>query len=102
MQTRELTPEFAEAFKLPISEGVLVSGVLANAPAAKAGVKPGDVLTRIGSRAVMTPAELLTAVAALKPASDTILSIQRGPRQMEVHLTVGLRPHQRQADAEPE
>ncbi|WP_077037786.1 S1C family serine protease [Pelomonas sp. KK5] len=106
VQTRELTPEFAQAFKLPISEGVLVSGVLAGAPAAKAGVKPGDVLVKVGSRAVMTPAQLLAAVAALKPASDTVLSVQRGAKQMELHLTVGLRPPQPQQapadDADPE
>ncbi|MDY0743026.1 trypsin-like peptidase domain-containing protein [Paucibacter sp. R3-3] len=93
VQTRELTPEFAEAFKLPVSEGVLVSGVLAGAPAAKAGVKPGDVLTKIGSRAVMTPADLLSAVAALNPQSDAVVSIQRGAEQLQLHLTVGLRPH---------
>ncbi len=102
VQTRELTPEFAEAFKLPISEGVLVSGVLADAPAAKAGVKPGDVLVKIGAKAVLTPADLLTAVAALKPASNTTLSVQRGAERMEIKLTVGLRPQQpQQADADP-
>ena len=52
VQTRELTPELAEALKLGDAKGVLISGVVNDAPAAKAGIKPGDVLTRIGEQAL--------------------------------------------------
>ena len=92
VETSELTPEFAQAYKLPLTEGLLVSRVKADAPAAKAGLKPGDVLIRIGSKAVLTQMDLLTTVAALKPASDTTVTLQRGTRQMELKVKVGLRP----------
>ncbi|MFY7865201.1 S1C family serine protease [Roseateles sp.] len=92
VQTRELTPEFAEAFKLPISEGVLISGVLANAPAAKAGIKPGDVLTQVGATAIQSPAQLLSAVAALKPDTSTTVSVLRGTQKLELAITVAQRP----------
>jgi Do/DeqQ family serine protease len=92
VQTRELTPEFAEAFKLPQVAGVLISGVLANAPAAKAGVKPGDVLTKVGNTAVQSPAQLLAAVAALPPLKPATLAVQRGERQIEIEVMVGQRP----------
>ncbi len=101
VQTRELTPEFAEAFKLPVTSGVLISGVLANAPAAKAGLKPGDVLTKVGSVAVQSPAQVLAAVAALKPLTPATLALQRGERQMEIEVMVGQRPRPQPApDAE--
>lgn len=92
VQTRELTPEFAEAFKLPVSEGVLISGVLANAPAAKAGVKPGDVLTQVGGTAIQSPAQLLSAVAALKPDTATTVAVLRGAQKLELPITVAQRP----------
>jgi serine protease DegQ len=92
VQTRELTPEFAEAFKLPLSSGVLISGVLANAPAAKAGLKPGDVLTKVGNVAVQSPAQVLAAVAALKPLTPATLALQRGEQQLEIEVMVGQRP----------
>ena len=92
VQTRELTPEFAQAFKVPISAGVLISGVLANAPAANAGLKPGDVLTKVGAQSVLSPAQLLAAVSALKPLTATTVSVQRGTQQLEFALTVAQRP----------
>jgi len=92
VQTRELTPEFAEAFKLSVHEGVLVSGVVLNAPAAKAGIKPGDVVTRVAGRAVQNPTQLLAAVAALKPQSSATIGVQRGDQAIEFQLKIGQRP----------
>jgi serine protease DegQ len=92
VQTRELTPELAEALKLGDAKGVLIGGVVADAPAAQAGIKPGDVLTRIGAHAVTTPAELLTSVAALKPRSQVEVGVQRGGKAMSFQLAVAQRP----------
>ncbi|MBB4842345.1 Do/DeqQ family serine protease [Paucibacter oligotrophus] len=95
VQLRELTPEFAEAFKLPIHEGVLISGVLAEGPAAKAGVKPGDVIVQVGKAVVHSPAQLLTAISAVPPKSATTLSLLRGQQKLEIALTVAQRPKPR-------
>jgi serine protease DegQ len=92
VQTRELTPELAEALKLGDARGVLVGGVVNDAPAAKAGIKPGDVLTRVGARAVATPAELLASVAALQPKSQVEVGVQRAGKAMSFSLAVGQRP----------
>jgi len=92
VQLRELTPEFAEAFKLPIHEGVLISGVLAEGPAAKAGVKPGDVIVQVGKTVVHSPAQLLMAISAVPPKSATTLSLLRGQQKLEIALTVAQRP----------
>ncbi|MGM9484598.1 S1C family serine protease [Roseateles sp. NT4] len=96
VQTRELTPELAEALKLgdaktPI-RGVLIGGVVNDAPAAKAGIRPGDVLTRVGAHAVATPAELLASVAALKPQSQVEVAVQRAGKAMSFQLAVAQRP----------
>jgi Do/DeqQ family serine protease len=102
VETRDLTPEFAEAFKLPIRSGVLVSRVVVDAPADRAGLKPGDVLLRVGDKTVQSPAQLLAAVAALKPHSETTVAVQRGTKQLELPLTVRQRPKPQRGADEPE
>ncbi len=93
VQTRELTPELAEALKLDVdAKGVLIGGVVADAPAARAGIKPGDVLTRIGEHAVATPTELLARVAALKPQSRVDVGVQRAGKAMSFQLAIAQRP----------
>ncbi|NML17552.1 S1C family serine protease [Azohydromonas caseinilytica] len=92
VEPQNLTPEFIQSFKLPVREGVLISGVLQNGPAGKAGMRPGDVVTRVGERPVANTAQLLGAVAALKPRSDAVIGVQRGDQALDIKLTVGQRP----------
>lgn len=100
VQTRELTPELAEALKLGDAKGVLIGGVVNDAPAAKAGIRPGDVLTRIGEHAVASPAELLASVAALKPLSKVDVGVQRGGKALSFQLAVAQRPKPQRAGEE--
>ena len=100
VQPRDLTPEFADSFQLPVKEGVLVTGVLRDGPAAQAGLKPGDVVTAIGGVKVSNTAQLLRAVGALKPPSSAVLAVQRGSDAMTVSVPVAKRPPVRPRDAE--
>jgi Do/DeqQ family serine protease len=92
VQPRDLDPEYAKNFKLPISDGVLITGVLQDGPASKSGMKPGDVVTKIAGQGIHNTAQLLNAVAALKPLSDAQLSVQRGEQIVELTVRVGQRP----------
>jgi serine protease DegQ len=92
VQPRDLDPEFAQSFKLPINEGVLITGVLQDGPASSAGMKPGDVVTSIGGKPVRNTAQLMNAVAALKPRSETLFGVQRGEKALELKVTVAQRP----------
>jgi serine protease DegQ len=96
VQTRELTPELAEALKLGDVKGVLIGGVVSDAPAARAGIKPGDVLTRVGDQAVTSPAELLASVAALRPKSEVEVAVQRSGKALNFQLAVAQRPRPQQ------
>jgi S1-C subfamily serine protease len=95
VEPRDLTPEIAQTLNLPIRQGVLITGVLQDGPASQAGVRPGDVVVRVGERPVTNTAELLTAVAALAPRSDATLAVQRGAQALELRLTVAQRPRTR-------
>ena len=100
VQPRDLTPEFADSFQLPVREGVLVTGVLRDGPAAQAGLKPGDVVTAIGGVKISNTAQLLRAVGALKPPSNAVLAVQRGGDAMTLSVPVAKRPPAKPREAD--
>jgi Do/DeqQ family serine protease len=100
VQPRDLTPEFADSFQLPVHEGVLVTGVLRAGPAALAGLKPGDVVTAIGGVKISNTAQLLRAVGALKPPASAVLEVQRGSESLTLSVPVARRPPAKARDAD--
>jgi serine protease DegQ len=92
VEQRDLTPEIAQALRLPVSQGVLITGVLRDGPAAAGGMQPGDVVQRIGETPVINTTQLLAAVAGLKPQTQATIALQRGNRPLEVAVTIGQRP----------
>ncbi|MDP9043591.1 MAG: trypsin-like peptidase domain-containing protein [Pseudomonadota bacterium] len=96
IEQRDLTPDVAETLNLPVKSGVLITGVLQSGPASAGGLRPGDVVVSIGGQPVSNTAQLLNAVAALKPKAVAAVGVQRGERALQVDVTVGQRPKQRQ------
>ncbi|RQP23286.1 S1C family serine protease [Piscinibacter terrae] len=92
VEPRDLTPEIAETFNLPIKEGVLITGVLQEGPASVGGIRPGDVVTKVADTPISNTSQLLTAVAALKPQTPAVISVQRGDKALELKVTVAQRP----------
>ncbi len=95
VEPRELSADFIDNFQLPVRDGVLITGVLQDGPAARGGVRPGDVVRAVAGQPVATVSQLLNAVAALKPGSDAKLAVQRGQQAIEVTVAVAQRqpPH---------
>ncbi len=96
IETSELTPEIADALKLPAKTGTLVSGVLRGGPAEKSGVKPGDVLTTISGMAIKDQAAMLNLIAALPPGKRAALTLIRNRQEIELLVEVDQRPRPRQ------
>jgi serine protease DegQ len=92
IEPRDLSAELAESLALPVKSGVLITGVLQSGPAAKGGLRPGDVVLKVGDKAVANTGELFAAVAALKPNTTAVVIVQRGAERAEVKLQVGERP----------
>ena len=93
----ELTPELAETFGLKQTQGVLITGVLQNGPAYKAGLKPGDVLVRVAGHEVSSVGELLTHIAALTPGVRAKLEVMRRNQAMTLDVTPAQRPKTKEA-----
>jgi Do/DeqQ family serine protease len=93
VETRRLNAELIEALKLPESQrGLLVSRVVNEAPAAKAGLQPGDVLVSVSGQAVDSPEGLLRVVTALAPGQEARLNVERNRQPLTLTVRVGTRP----------
>ena len=95
---QELTPELAESFKLGKVKGVLISDVMHNGPAARAGVKPGDILAMVNDQKITDSDSMLHIIAALQPGSTAVLKLLRNQSEITVHVNIGKRPEIQQPD----
>jgi serine protease Do len=87
---QDLTPDIASSFGLPSTvEGVLVSDVQDEGPAAKADVKPGDVILTVNGAKTRSASELRNTIAMLGPTGKAKLEVLREgkKRTLDVALT---------------
>ena len=92
IEPMELTPELAETFGLKSTEGVIVTAVLQNGPAANAELRPGDLLQKVAGQPVRNVGELLTQIAALAPGKSVKLDVMRRQQSMTLEVTPAQRP----------
>jgi serine protease DegQ len=92
VEMQDVTAATAASFKLSGTTGALISGVLRNGPADKAGVKPGDVLLSVEGKPVHQAQSVLNTVSALPPGSNAKLALKRQGQDLELTVAVGKRP----------
>src|SRR5262245_37239670 len=85
--TQEITPELREGLDYNGS-GVLVSRVVPNSPAARAGVQRGDVITRLGSQAIESHDQLADIVKQSPSGRRMDLQIIRAGRRQALTVTL--------------
>jgi len=84
-----LTKELASSFKLDAANGAVVVSVDPGGPAAKAGVKLGDVVLDWNGKSIDDPNELPRMVAATKPGTPAKMHLWRAGKSEMVAITVG-------------
>ena len=90
---QELTPELADSFGLEdTQQGVLITEVIRNSPAEKAGVRPGDILISIDETTIHNWNEMLQTVADLPPGKTVKLSLVREGKSVSLPVKIGKRP----------
>jgi serine protease Do len=80
--------QLAAYFKLAGKSGVLVSSVDADGPAAKAGMKAGDVILKLDGKAVEDGDALREAISEAEGGSEVTVTVQREGRPLDLRVTL--------------
>lgn len=86
-----LTADLAKKFGVTEGEGVLINEVFESDPAAVAGIKPGDIITKIDGNTVDTPNRLSRLVASLPPGATTKVEVVRDGQRLLVIVALSER-----------
>ena len=99
IQMTALTPEIKQRLKternlnLDGAEGVLIVGILPNSPAARSGLRPGDVITAIDRQKISTASEVQKAVERTQVGEQLSLELVRQGNPLALRVEVGLLPN---------
>ncbi|NBU59608.1 MAG: PDZ domain-containing protein [Betaproteobacteria bacterium] len=92
IEMQPLTAELAVSLDARGQQGVLVAGVMRGGPAARAGVRPGDIIIAIDREPAREAAALLNQVAGLAPGSVTQVDLLRAGKRLVANVEIGRRP----------
>jgi Do/DeqQ family serine protease len=99
VEPQALSAELAETFGIKPKqetgaalEGVVITGVLQNGPAALGGILPGDIVVAVADKKIKTVSDLLSNVAALQPGTAAQFTLIRREKTLNLAITPGVRP----------
>ncbi len=98
---QDITQELAKSFGLTKTKGVLISDVVKDSPAEKAGLKRGDVVIQFNGKEVENAHTLSRLVAAIPPNSKVMVEIIREAKEQNIKVTIGTMP-QKEGEQLPE
>jgi serine protease Do len=88
VQIDQVTKDVAEAIGLGKAQGALVRGVEAGSPGEKAGVEPGDVITKFDGKPIEKPSDLPRLVGNTKPGTKSTLTVFRRGASRDLSVTI--------------
>jgi putative serine protease PepD len=90
VRTAPISAESAAAAGVPV--GLFVAGVMTGGPAASAGLRPGDVITKIDGQDATTNLQLQELTLTKKPGDAVALEFTRDGKQTSGTVTLGAQP----------
>ncbi|MET4132682.1 serine protease Do [Porphyrobacter sp. MBR-155] len=84
--------DFAESLGLPKRRGELVQTVQDDSPAARAGLKPGDIVTKVDGKDVTGEQTVSFLVANMEPGAQVPVELLRDGKRLALNVTLGKRP----------
>ena len=97
VQIQPVTAGIAEGLGLNKAQGALVDEPQSGSPAAKAGIKSGDVITAVNGTPVKDARDLARTIGMMAPDMSVKLDLIRRGEQKTVSLTLGQMPNEQQA-----
>jgi len=85
---QDLTPALAKVLDLEVTQGALVSQVVEDSPAERAGIRAGDVIVAVNGRPVKGAADLRNRVGLLRVGQDVGLALWRDGRRRTVSVRI--------------
>jgi serine protease Do len=95
VRVQGLEPLLAQSFGLEGIRGALVTEVIEDSPAAKGGIRAGDVITRLGPTPIVTSDQLPWLISTTEGGQTVTLAIIREGRPMRLDVIVETAPNQR-------
>ncbi len=87
-QVVDVTPDHIRDFNLDVKTGALVGGVLEGEPAEKAGLQPGDVVTKLDGRPCLGGTQLRNYVASRPPGAVVKMDVNRRGKLLKVDVNL--------------
>ncbi|MDT8387364.1 MAG: DegQ family serine endoprotease [Thiogranum sp.] len=84
-----LTPELAESFGLDQSQGILISDVSPDSPAAEAGIEVGDVVVAYRGNPVSDIGHFRNQVSLTEPGTRQSITVIRDGKRREIEVEIG-------------
>jgi serine protease Do len=88
VEIQPVSQDIADSLGIKETSGALVAGAQKNSPAAAAGVKAGDVITKVNGETVDNPRELARKIAALGPKKTVDLTVLRNGETRTISVTL--------------
>lgn len=92
VEAQQVSDTMQRALHLTDGSGALIAGVQNDAPASKAGLEPGDVITSVNGQSVKNPRDLAINIAAVQPGDEAKLQVLHNGESKSVSVKVGQLP----------
>ena len=83
-----MTPELADSYRYGSTEGALISDVIDGGPAAKAQMKPEDIVVKLNGRPIRSASQLRNTIAATPPSTRVVLEVHRDGRLLSIPVVL--------------
>ncbi len=92
VEVQDLNAALAESLRTQTLQGAVIAGIQEKGPAARSGIRPGDVIIEADSLPIHNSRSMINVIAGRMPGSKFPIKFLRGGKEYEVMVQIGERP----------